>query len=237
MAQCSAGPRTHEELLEVSQAYMGWPRKEGGSGICYSDALGEVERSLGQRNYTRLARAVGDFLLRWNWRFYGTKSSIDYEAIEEFVGRRASDLRFCRRRTIGSLDVGDSQQTQRVGELYYGCLIATHRVRDDAKSPVSASKALHILAPRFFPLWDNGIALGYGCMWGGLVSYGTYLEFMEKIQECRRSVLRSYVVANGGSMAGAEAALACQASAWHGYRPSLLRLIDEYNMAKFSNCR
>jgi hypothetical protein len=28
--------------------------------------------------------------------------------------------------------------------------------------PVRAGKALHVLAPNFFPLWDNAIADGYG---------------------------------------------------------------------------
>jgi hypothetical protein len=28
--------------------------------------------------------------------------------------------------------------------------------------PVGAGKALHVLAPNFFPLWDNAIAESYG---------------------------------------------------------------------------
>ena len=33
------------------------------------------------------------------------------------------------------------------------------------KSPAATSRALHLLAPNFFPLWDNWIAQAYGCMW------------------------------------------------------------------------
>jgi len=31
------------------------------------------------------------------------------------------------------------------------------------RSPVSVSKALYLLAPNFFPLWNNRISREYGC--------------------------------------------------------------------------
>ena len=33
---------------------------------------------------------------------------------------------------------------------------------EDVLFPVGAAKCLHLLAPRFFPLWDRAIAVGYG---------------------------------------------------------------------------
>src|SRR5262249_27463956 len=38
--------------------------------------------------------------------------------------------------------------------------------------PVGAAKALHLLAPRLFPLWDRAIAKAYGVALGGAGSNG-----------------------------------------------------------------
>jgi len=35
--------------------------------------------------------------------------------------------------------------------------------KQGTKSPVSVAKALHLLAPNFFPLWDDKIARAYKC--------------------------------------------------------------------------
>ncbi len=45
------------------------------------------------------------------------------------------------------------------------------------KSPVANAKALHLLAPDFFPLWDQNIAIHYKCKYYNL-SDTKYLQFM-----------------------------------------------------------
>jgi hypothetical protein len=45
--------------------------------------------------------------------------------------------------------------------------------------PVGAAKALHLLAPRFFPLWDRAIARAFGFRLGKVGSNGPrYWSFM-----------------------------------------------------------
>src|SRR5206468_2796591 len=52
------------------------------------------------------------------------------------------------------------------------------------RSPVSVAKALHLLAPMFFPLWDDKIAAWYGCRWpGSQQAFPAYLSFMQKTMQ------------------------------------------------------
>jgi hypothetical protein len=77
--------------------------------------------------------------------------------------------------------------------------------------PVSVAKALHLLAPTFFPLWDDKIAKGYQCHYSCNPS-GQYLKFMTISKNMVES-LRGKVDARGST---------------------LLKVIDEYNYAKFT---
>ncbi len=53
--------------------------------------------------------------------------------------------------------------------------------------PVCAAKCLHLLAPRFFPLWDRAIAAGYGLPMKKLGDNADhYIAFMRITQlQCR----------------------------------------------------
>jgi hypothetical protein len=78
--------------------------------------------------------------------------------------------------------------------------------------PVGAAKALHLLAPNFFPLWDRGIAKGY-CLTLriGASNADRYCEFMR--------IAREQVKSLGGEQ---------------GIGRNALKAIDEYNYCKYS---
>lgn len=46
------------------------------------------------------------------------------------------------------------------------------------RSPVGVAKTLHLLAPKFFPLWDEEIAKAYGCKYS-LHAPRKYFAFMQ----------------------------------------------------------
>ena len=79
------------------------------------------------------------------------------------------------------------------------------------KSPVSAAKALHLLVPKFFPLWDDKIARAYGCYYGErpadkYIAFCNITKIMaEKLKDCE---IRS--------------------------DRTLIKLIDEYNYSKYT---
>ena len=79
------------------------------------------------------------------------------------------------------------------------------------KSPVSVAKALHLLAPKFFPLWDAEIAKHYKC------NYDTnpadnYISFC-KITKTMADGVKDYDIRSDRA---------------------LIKLLDEYNFSKYT---
>jgi hypothetical protein len=76
------------------------------------------------------------------------------------------------------------------------------------KSPVSVAKALHLLAPGYFPLWDDKIARAYNCYYNTLPAE-KYYEFCQKMKRlCEKYKFPQ--------------------------NESPLKIIDEYNYAKYT---
>jgi len=82
------------------------------------------------------------------------------------------------------------------------------------RSPVAVSKALHLLAPKFFPLWDDRIAKAYGCYYNNdpAEKYIQFMKLMKKLVE----VVRYYI------------------DFQDLHNRTLLKLIDEYNYSKYT---
>jgi hypothetical protein len=81
---------------------------------------------------------------------------------------------------------------------------------EEVLGPVGAAKCLHLMAPKFFPLWDRAIAGAYGLPLSKRgENFGTYFRFME--------VAREQVKILGGEQA-------------IGRNP--LKALDEYNYCK-----
>jgi hypothetical protein len=79
------------------------------------------------------------------------------------------------------------------------------------------AKSVHLLSPKFFPLWDNKIARGYRCHWkNSNKSFENYWEFM-KINQKQVAHIRS------------------QSQAPETLKEiSVLKLINEYNYVHFT---
>ncbi len=73
------------------------------------------------------------------------------QVLEALVSKQDARLRQLRQRTIETLTEDDKEAVLEVFAEFAEVL-----------KPVGAAKALHLLAPRFFPLWDNKIAKAYG---------------------------------------------------------------------------
>jgi hypothetical protein len=80
-----------------------------------------------------------------------------------------------------------------------------------AQSPVAVAKALHLLAPGFFPLWDKKIAVAYRCDYY-LKPAERYIDFTRLSQGQARELEK--VIPPAGK--------------------TLLKLIDEYNYARYT---
>jgi len=117
-----------------------------------------------------LAEALAVLLQTWNRAFYqfrGGFKETDFTALEALLSNTAPSLSQFRRRDIAGLSEGDSDVIEELFDKFA-----------DVLGPVGAAKSLHLLAPRFFPIWDRTIANTYGFHlpsgdWGG-----DYVTFM-----------------------------------------------------------
>ncbi len=111
---------------------------------------------LAMRGETSLsvAEAIAVLLQTWNRRYYNRSRPFDSQHfldIERVVSTHQQVLATFRRRSIESFGDEDEARVRRVFDSF-----------EEVLGRVGASKALHLLAPRFFPLWDNAIAQRYG---------------------------------------------------------------------------
>jgi len=60
------------------------------------------------------------------------------------------------------------------------------------RSPVGTAKALHLLAPDFLPIWDEKIAIKYGCRYSNNPE-GKYFKFCGLLKDMAERV-NGYIV-------------------------------------------
>lgn len=86
-----------------------------------------------------------------------------------------------------------------------------------------ASKALHVLNPKFFMMWDGKIRCGYGCC----ECEEGYFNFLLRSQREIKEVILTY---NRDDPTGQE----ISRRIYEGPPKSILKLLDEYNIAKYT---
>ncbi len=158
-----------------------------------------------------MAEGIGALLLTWHQAFY-RYGSFDFRLLEEALSASLAVIEQLRPRQIQSLAEADEPVIHQLFSSYLDAL----RVRDGGnkgrRSPVAAAKALHLLAPEFFPLWDEKIARAYAC------HYKTYPE-------------RKYVAF---SQKMRSLAVRLESHAPQNCGRTFLKLIDEYNYARYT---
>lgn len=132
-----------------------------------------------------LSVIMGGLLMFWNSAFYRT-GDISFAHVENTLLKHTVKLEEYRTRVITTISPDEFTE---IGKIYYEILYSfgarKNEKNGDGKkmiySPVSAAKALHLLCPNFFPLWDSSIAKAYGCYWDNtLYSFPEYWRFISK---------------------------------------------------------
>jgi hypothetical protein len=148
--------------------------------------------------------AIAVLLRTWNAAYYRYHRSgaADYVVIETLITKHADWLDSAAQRTILSLTDADEES-----------VLAVFGDFESALGPVGAAKALHLLAPRFMPLWDRAIAAAYIGQLGPMGTNGwRYVQFMRR---CRHQS-----AAAGGDAVAADG--------------NILKALDEYNYCVFT---
>lgn len=164
--------------------------------------------------WDEVSDGLGVLLLTWNQACY-RYGIFDFDKLEAFLNKRQGDLNKLRDRSIETLDKADEDKIRTLFTELLTALASKGKAGKFKKSPVAVAKALHILAPYFFPIWDNAIANAYGCHWmNSEKAAEKYIDFCWK-----NKALVEHI--KGLNIPDEK-------------KRSWLKLIDEYNYAKFT---
>lgn len=212
----------YEEILRGSREYVQKEKR---------DSMYKVATYLVDHFWfkpTDISDGIGVLLLVWNQALYRyCNFALDFEALEGWLKRNENVLKEIRNRDISSLGAGDKKMVERLFDELLDVLRC-----GDRKSPVAVSKALHLLAPSYFPIWDNDISRAYDCYWENSdLASSTYLAFMEKMKDLSQRVIQTYMTRNNADRDTSKSAICRQASTNMPFVKSLLKIIDEYSYA------
>jgi hypothetical protein len=211
-----------KQLLRGSQEFVKHEKRDS----MYRVATYLISQFWG--NTPDITDGLGVLLLTWNQAFY-RYGSFDFDQLESFINQHWGEIERFRERDISSFGEQDSD----IVEKLFNGLLGALQNPGGWRSPVAVSKALHLLAHKFFPLWDDNIAKVYGCYWYlGSQATSKYLEFMEKIKKLSADVIQSYINENGGNPETTTKSICEKCSQNLPFVKSLLKIIDEYNYAK-----
>jgi len=156
-----------------------------------------------------MADGLGVLLLTWNNAFY-RYGKLDFDALEKAISKNLKEIERFKSRDISGLLNTDEKDVIYLFNEFLDALKIYSKKGKEKRSPVSVAKALHLLAPDFFPLWDEQIAQEYGCRYSKTPAE-TYFLFCNKIKEMVGPI-KNYSKSKRG----------------------MLKLIDEYNYAKYT---
>jgi hypothetical protein len=159
-----------------------------------------------------MADSLGVLLLTWNQAFY-RYGIFDFDKLEECISKNLPLLDKYRNSSILNYTLADDEAIEHLFEQFLNALRIREGKKKGTKSPVAVAKALHLLAPDFFPLWDNKIARAYGCGYSSNPAE-KYLLFVRKSKDM---VERLQSTTDAKAMG-----------------KTLLKLVDEYNYAKYT---
>jgi len=175
--------------------------REGAAGdLFYRAAIQLIATARQGASDLDLAESIGVLLQTWNTQFYrfrGGYKEQDTAAIRRLLAKHRGALDSIQDRRLDHLTADEERMV----------LMVFHDF-EIALGQVGAAKALHLLAPRFFPLWDQRIAqFGYGIRFRGVGQNGSnYLLLMKATLEQIRHL--------GG---------------WDRFDGNPVKAIDEYN--------
>jgi hypothetical protein len=197
-------------LDEFHQGYLAFRAKERRDAM-YKTATFLVRHFWGKP--AEIADGLGVLLLTWNNAHY-RYGSFDFQLLEKTLADNQQLLASFRNRDIFSYAPADDPSiTSLFGKLLEALRICEGKKKGVA-SPVAVAKALHLLAPGYFPLWDLEIAKAYGCGYSQQPA-AQYVAFLRKMKQLAERLTTL------GATLGDSAKTA-------------LKVLDEYNYAKYT---
>lgn len=154
---------------EIKSARKEFERRAPRS-LFYRAATELVTLAFSKKTKLSLAEALAVLLQTWNRVYYQYHpfNQKHFSDIELLLKRHLGKVLPFRTRVISSFVEIDRKSIEFIFFKFEHLL-----------GPVGAAKSLHLLAPRFFPLWDGKIATQYGCRLGRIgTNAHRYLDFI-----------------------------------------------------------
>jgi hypothetical protein len=151
---------TAEELV---QAHKLFEKKESRASD-YWLARERTEKALCDCNVGQIADAIAALLKSWNKDYYRFRPAMAESLVvdlQQLITERMETLLAFHARSLTTLNGADRPTVLGLFSLF-----------ENKLGSVGTAKALNLLAPDFFPLWDNGIAYHYGVL---TVPHGYFL--------------------------------------------------------------
>ena len=225
---------TYEDLVRGCTAFV---EKEDDDNY-YRRAARAIEEHHGQPE--AMKGAISELLNVWHRGFYRF-GDFSRQALQNCIAVNLPKLSEFRALNLRDIDLADKQLEGETKEVFRGFLdaLAGKNRKFVRQSPVAVAKALNLLAPALFPLWDQWISMEYSCWWGKDTdcSYLEYFHFMGVMQHCCQDLVEEYQTGNKLLDAPtAESMLIndCLNASGAVYSKTLLKLVDEYNYAKYT---
>ncbi len=191
----------HPSAEDLRQAHKIFLEKEP-RDLFYRVATELIELAIVGKTKLTLSDSLAVLLQTWNKAYYQFRphhfDNKHFQEINYLVQKYAEELiTGFRNRSILSFTDRDEDKVNRVFKAF-----------EEVLGPTGAAKSLHLLAPRFFPLWDRKIAKGYGlAMRRTGMNANRYCSFMN-IAHIQSKKLQGTTLAQENN---------------------LLKLLDEYN--------
>lgn len=131
--------------------------------LFYRAATELVRLALQEKTTLTVGETLAVLLQTWNKAYYQYHrfDSTHFDDIETLLLTHRTALDGYRNKSID--DVGDCEKE---------AVVKLFQAFETKLGPVGAAKALHLLAPKLFPLWDRAIAQAYGLGLGRAGSNG-----------------------------------------------------------------
>ncbi len=177
------------------------------------DSMYKVSTFLLQHHWGQpedMADALGVLLSTWNNAFY-RYGPFSYDELQQCIEGNLSILETYRSKSIINYTEDDDKNIKVLFMAFLAALKIATGNNKGRQSPVGTAKALHLLGPKFFPIWDDKIAKHYKCLYS-IDPAGQYISFCHIARDMAKELSP------------------------HAHRPdrSILKLIDEFNYARYT---
>lgn len=206
----SLRPVSVPTLDEFRRGYLAFRENERRDAM-YKTATFLVQHFWGKP--AEIADSLGVLLLTWNQALY-RYGSFDFQELEKTITANQQELGSFRNRTISTYTLADDPSITSLFTQLLKALCICEGKKKGTKSPVAVAKALHLLAPCYFPLWDYEIANAYGCGYARQPA-AHYVGFLRKMKHLAEQLIPQGVALSDSAK-------------------TALKVLDEYNYARYT---